>query len=152
MAKYRNEITEVGPRARMRSFFRFTEKVPLSINVAYADDAILGCERIIEACDEININGKTRDFSAPRKGKGVGVHEAPRGTNIHTLSLREDGIIDSYRIIVPTMFNIPVIDKALVGAPQEFAELVVRSYDPCLSCATHMVVVKGDKMYEGGSV
>ncbi len=150
LVKYKNEITEVGPKARMRSFFKFTEKVPLSINVAYADDAILGCERIIEACDEININGKTRMFSAPRKGRGMGVHEAPRGTNMHVLSLREDGIISDYRIVVPTMFNISVIDRALAGAPKDFAELIVRSYDPCLSCATHMVQIKEEKLSEGG--
>ncbi len=139
IAYYRNGATETGPNARMRVFFNFNCKLPLSINIAYAEDAIRGCERIIEICDALNVNGKTRNFTQPKAGRGIGVHEAPRGTNIHVLTLREDGIITDYRIIVPTMFNIPVIDNALVGAPLEFAEIIVRSYDPCLSCATHFI-------------
>lgn len=40
------------------------------------------------------------------------------------------------------MFNIPVINVALKGVPKEYAPLVVRSYDPCLSCASHMLKVE----------
>ncbi|NPA74813.1 MAG: coenzyme F420 hydrogenase subunit alpha [Euryarchaeota archaeon] len=139
IAYYRNSITETGPTARMKTYFNFHSKLPLSVNIAYIEDAIKGCERILEICEELNVRGKTRNFAQPEAGKGIGVHEAPRGTNIHVLSLRKDGIITDYRIIVPTMFNIPVIDTALIGAPASFAEIIVRSYDPCLSCATHSI-------------
>ena len=142
LAMYKNEITEVGPKARMTQFFSFRCNLPLSVNIAYMEDAIKGAERIIELCNELNTNAKTRSYGKNKKGKGIGIHEAPRGTNIHILDVREDGIILNYRIIVPTMFNIPVIDTALAGAPLEFAELIVRSYDPCLSCSTHVTVIK----------
>lgn len=146
LATYKNEITEVGPKARMTHFFSFRCNLPLSINIAYMEDALKGAQRIIDLCDELNTNAKTRSYGTHKNGKGIGVHEAPRGTNIHVLNVREDGIILNYRIIVPTMFNIPVIDTALAGTPVEFAELIVRSYDPCLSCSTHVTVIKNGKV------
>ncbi len=144
LAMYNNEITEVGPRARLKRFFRFDSRVPLAINMAYIEDALKGCDRVEELCGILNTNGETRAFFEPKSGIGIGVHEAPRGTNVHVVNLRRDGIIMDYRIIVPTMFNIPVIDAALVGAPLKFAGVIVRSYDPCLSCATHKIVVRRD--------
>ncbi len=142
---YKNTPTEVGPRARMYIFFHKSYDFPLGINLAYMDDAIKGCERIIEICDSLNVNARTRIYGQIRNGKGIGVHEAPRGTNLHLVSLREDGIIRDYRIIVPTMFNLPIMDMAIVGAPLDMVEAIIRSYDPCLSCATHVVILRDGK-------
>ena len=139
---YRNELTEVGPKARMKKFFKFSSNLPLMVNITYMEDAIKGCERIIELCDLLNVSSPTKATVSSKNGRGVGVHEAPRGTNIHVVKLRDDGIIVDYRIIVPTMFNLAVIDTALIGAPYSYAEVIVRSYDPCLSCATHVTVIK----------
>ena len=139
---YRNELAEVGPKARMKKFFKFSSNLPLMVNITYMEDAIKGCERIIELCDLLNVSSPTKATVSSKNGRGVGVHEAPRGTNIHVVKLRDDGIIVDYRIIVPTMFNLAVIDTALIGAPYSYAEVIVRSYDPCLSCATHVTVIK----------
>ena len=148
LAFYGGEVTEVGPGARMRRYHSFKEGGPLSVNIAYLQEAVKSCERMKEILDEINLKGRVRERVTPRGGKGVGVHEAPRGTNIHIAHLRDDGIILDYRIIVPTMFNIPVINVALKGAPSELAPLIVRSYDPCLSCASHMVRIEREVVEE----
>jgi len=68
---------------------------------------------------------------------GVGVHEAPRGTNIHMAKIDRRGKISYYKIIVPTAINFPVISEALRGERVEFAEFIVRAYDPCIVCASH---------------
>ena len=44
-------------------------------------------------------------------------------------------------MLVPTTWNLPTCSRGLTGAPWQIAEMVVRAYDPCVSCATHMIVV-----------
>jgi coenzyme F420 hydrogenase subunit alpha len=44
-------------------------------------------------------------------------------------------------MLVPTTWNLPTCSLALEGTPWQIAEMVIRAYDPCVSCATHMIVV-----------
>ncbi|MCP5095669.1 MAG: Ni/Fe hydrogenase subunit alpha [Chloroflexi bacterium] len=85
-------------------------------------------------------------------GKGVGACEVPRGTLFHEYTI-EDGLIVGSNCIIPTGQNLANIEldmKALVPTildrtqPQitHALEMLVRSYDPCISCSTHMLNVK----------
>ena len=47
-------------------------------------------------------------------------------------------------MLVPTTWNFATCSKALEGAPWQLAEVVMRGYDPCVSCATHMIVLDED--------
>ena len=91
---------------------------------------------------------------------GVGLYEAPRGGLSHWAVIK-DGKIDNYQCIVPTTWNAcPRDDTAGHGAfelsmmdthvadankPLEIAR-VVRSFDPCMPCATHMYNAKGEEI------
>ena len=91
---------------------------------------------------------------------GVGLYEAPRGALSHWTVIK-DGKIDNYQCLVPTTWNAcPRDDKAGHGAyesammdthvavpdkPIEIAR-VVRSFDPCMACATHMYNAKGEEV------
>ncbi|MBR5913182.1 MAG: nickel-dependent hydrogenase large subunit [Selenomonadaceae bacterium] len=91
---------------------------------------------------------------------GVGLYEAPRGGLSHWVQIK-DGVIDNYQCIVPTTWNAcPRDDKEGHGAfelsmmdthvadankPLEIAR-VVRSFDPCMACATHMYNAKGEEV------
>ena len=48
-------------------------------------------------------------------------------------------------MLVPTTWNFATCSAALKGAPWQLAEVIVRGYDPCVSCATHMIVIDEDK-------
>ena len=74
---------------------------------------------------------------------GWAANEAPRGTDVH-LARVKDGRVLSYNMLVPTTWNFATCSKALEGAPWQSAEIVVRGYDPCVSCATHMIVIDED--------
>jgi len=91
--------------------------------------------RIEEILRQIEIGEpfRTEGFMV-RKGEGVGVYEAPRGTLIHKVQVDEEGRVETYRIIVPTMFNIPLMEKT----GNEFG---IRLFDPCIPCATHCIEV-----------
>jgi uptake hydrogenase large subunit len=85
------------------------------------------------------------------QGRGFGLVEAPRGALGHWVVI-DNGAIQSYQVITPTTWNASPRDRqgargpmeeALVGTPVRDpddpleAELVVRSFDPCLVCTVH---------------
>ncbi|MDD5433802.1 MAG: Ni/Fe hydrogenase subunit alpha [Nitrospira sp.] len=87
------------------------------------------------------------------EGHGVGVVEAPRGTLYHEYGTDDKGIIRSVNCIIPTGQNLLNIEndiRAMVpaildlpkGDIEKRLEMLVRAYDPCISCSTHFLEVK----------
>jgi F420-non-reducing hydrogenase large subunit len=87
-----------------------------------------------------------------RAGSGTGIVEAPRGTLVHTYEIDQGGKATSVNLLVATQhnnfgFNDALKETAarLINGPDpdettlNKLEMVVRAYDPCLSCATHAV-------------
>lgn len=124
-------------------------------NAAQAVEMIYSIERSIEIIDELLGVGiseeKPLEVSA-RAGTGVGAVEAPRGTLYHSYSFDEAGRLTEADVITPTAQNLANIEKDLrvavenlMDEPKELLssklEMVVRAYDPCISCAVHLVEV-----------
>ena len=85
-----------------------------------------------------------------RKGHGSAAAEAPRGVLIHSYGFDERGYCTEADIITPTAINQAAIEhdllamaRAMEGAENDemrlMLEKVVRAYDPCISCAVHLV-------------
>ncbi len=85
-------------------------------------------------------------------GKGCAATEAPRGLLYHDYEVDEKGFIRSAHIMPPTAQNLARIEADLrqlvpqvIDKPQEEATLdcehLIRSYDPCISCATHFLTL-----------
>ena len=89
--------------------------------------------------------------------RGVGFHEAPRGTLSHWVVI-ENGKITNYQAVVPTTWNASPRDEkgtpgpyeaSLAGNPVADPELplemlrTVHSFDPCLACAVHTLDPEG---------
>jgi F420-non-reducing hydrogenase large subunit len=84
-----------------------------------------------------------------RAGIGIGVIEAPRGTLVHRYTLDEAGYAIGINLVVATQHNnhainmtlksmAPIIVQGQAAEPVlNRLEMIVRAYDPCLSCATH---------------
>ncbi len=116
------------------------------------------CQKAYKWLDELEVGGKPRNtYEIPMEGKGMGLTEAPRGALGHWIVVK-DQKIDNYQCVVPTTwFCGPTDDKgvkgpveqALIGTPIKDinnpieAARVVRSFDPCIACAVH--VVEGDR-------
>jgi coenzyme F420-reducing hydrogenase alpha subunit len=86
----------------------------------------------------------------PRAGVGCHATEAPRGLLYHRYRLGDDGLVAEATIIPPTSQNQAMIERDLVSMlPDVLAlddasvigrcEQLIRSYDPCISCATHFL-------------
>ncbi len=84
--------------------------------------------------------------------EGVGIAEAPRGTLIHHYKVDPNGMITKVNMIIATEHNNLAYNKAVTQVAKKYVnaekleegmlnrvESVIRSFDPCLSCATHMV-------------
>ena len=99
-------------------------------------------------------------FEVPAESEGMGLAEAPRGALGHWISIKNHKIAN-YQAVVPTTWNGGPRDdngnpgpfeQALEGTkvkdPDNPFELVriVRSFDPCLACAIHIVNAKGTEM------
>ncbi len=134
-------------------------------------DAQLNAELSRFFFDQLVANLKTGDSQVanmekwdpstwPSKSKGVGLYEAPRGALSHWVQI-DGSKIDNYQCIVPTTWNAcPRDDKAGHGAyelammdtkvkhPDKPLEIVkvIRSFDPCMACATHIYNTKGETL------
>ena len=87
----------------------------------------------------------------PRAGTGFGCTEAPRGTLWHRYDFDADGKVTRARIVPPTSQNQARIEADLRQALQAYGlehgdaalrqrgEMIIRNYDPCISCATHFL-------------
>jgi sulfhydrogenase subunit alpha len=92
----------------------------------------------------------------PREGVAAWATEAPRGLLFHRYELDAEGIVRSAQIVPPTSQNQAAIEHdlelfapAVVDLPHEVATLrleqLIRSYDPCISCATHFLDLTIDR-------
>lgn len=90
----------------------------------------------------------------PQAGIGYGATEAPRGLLWHRYELGAQGRVLSARIVPPTSQNQARIEEDLQASLRALglersdaelrqrAEMVIRNYDPCISCATHFLKLK----------
>ena len=95
-------------------------------------------------------------FPSQKDGEGVGAVEAPRGTLYHYYKMK-DGLVDKANLIIPTGQSLEDVERYMRKAVETMldreaadddirlqAEMIARSYDPCISCSTHMVQLKRD--------
>jgi len=89
----------------------------------------------------------------PKAGRGVGIVEAPRGSLIHDYTYDKNGKITKANLIIPTNMNYANVEKdleALIPSIIEktedqirfSCEMLIRAYDPCISCSTHFLNVE----------
>jgi coenzyme F420-reducing hydrogenase alpha subunit len=83
-----------------------------------------------------------------KSGRGVGVVEVPRGLLVHDYTLNSKGYCTKANCIIPTNQNhaniqldmeklVPEILDRPVKEIELTLEMLVRAYDPCISCSTH---------------
>ncbi|MDY2744746.1 MAG: nickel-dependent hydrogenase large subunit, partial [Methanosphaera sp.] len=131
------------PRARANKYRKFKEVGVKAQHIARAQEMINSAQKIIELVDKLDTSAQVMakyDLNGTDR-LGIGVIEGPRGTNIHTAKVSPEGYISDYNAIVPTTWNIPTMGIATEGFHYKYGPHVIRAYDPCLSCATHMVIV-----------
>jgi coenzyme F420 hydrogenase subunit alpha len=143
---YDGQPVEVGPRARMVQFKNYDHKGAMGLNIAREMEYPDCLYTMLDAIDALDCNGSVIADDIPQGDGSLGwnANEAPRGTDVHLAKVK-DGRVQMYNLLVPTTWNFPTCSRALEGAPWQLAEVIMRAYDPCVSCATHMLVVDENK-------
>ena len=128
----------------MNNFAQFIEIIHC------VDDSIRLLEDLLE-------KGLDQDASIvevkPKEGRGVGIVEAPRGLLIHDYTYDDKGKIQKANLIIPTNMNYANIEKdmeaylpSIIDKSEDEIrlnmEMLIRAYDPCISCSTHFLRVK----------
>ncbi|MBP7410688.1 MAG: Ni/Fe hydrogenase subunit alpha [Methanoculleus sp.] len=137
-----------------RERFGTVTQAALAYHLARYIEFIASCERARDLLSDPGITGS--DIRTPAgkvvNRRGVGIIEAPRGTLIHDYTVDEAGIIERCNLIVATCQNNYAIDRgvedmarrvvengALTQGAANRIEMIIRAYDPCISCATHAI-------------
>lgn len=122
--------------------------VTLMHHYARLIELIYVCEKAKALVNSDVILGPTHTEVRNKPGPAIGHVEAPRGTLIHDYDVDEQGIMRHVNLIVATQQNYAAINETIRQAAEHYitgsdddvlnwVEFAVRSYDPCLSCATH---------------
>ncbi len=130
---------------------------PFHNNTAQLVEIVHCVESAIELIDRLLTRGVAIEPLVPpsRFGRGAGASEVPRGVLFHEYALDEKGRIEDANLIIPTGQNLANIEadmRAMVvqlldqGLSKEEVtlrlEMLVRAYDPCISCSTHLLDVE----------
>jgi sulfhydrogenase subunit alpha len=128
---------------------------PYLNSVAQVVESVQVIEHGLQLLDEVLTAGvKPEPVKVqPKAGEGVGCVEAPRGILFHRYAFDDKGFCTKANICIPTGQNHANIQKDFEAfAPQIIdrdqdeirllLEMLVRSYDPCISCSTHYLNVE----------
>ena len=128
---------------------------PFHNNTAQLIETLHCYEDAMRVLDDLMLRkGYVHRMKEPRKyGRGVGATEVPRGTLFHDYTIDAEGRIKEANCIIPTGQNLANIEADMYkvvgdmagGEPAEIQhrlEMLVRAYDPCISCATHFLEVQ----------
>ena len=128
---------------------------PLLNNLAQAIEMVWALEHMPETVERIAaLDDPVRAEPSRDTGSGTGAVEAPRGVLYHHYDVR-DGLIEAADIITPTAQNLDDIEVHMRACAERMLEdgksdaellpaleMVARAYDPCISCATHLVKLR----------
>jgi coenzyme F420-reducing hydrogenase alpha subunit len=122
-----------------------------------AVEAIFALDEAMRIIDAYTPPARPAAEVASRAGVGAGCTEAPRGLLYHRYATDAAGTLLDAKIVPPTSQNQRTIEediarmgKALTELPlaeaRTLAERAIRNYDPCISCATHFVDLRFERV------
>ncbi|MHC4770820.1 MAG: Ni/Fe hydrogenase subunit alpha [Planctomycetota bacterium] len=158
LARFKNQAEFLSPLAKQvaEMFALTTDNMnPYMNNVAQLAEAAHVVEASLEIIDMLLTKGTKFEKVdvTPKAGRGYAAIEAPRGILFHAYEFDKNGECVWGNCCIPTNQNHANIQKdfeKLVpqymdegqDALRQKMEMLVRAYDPCVSCSTHMLNVE----------
>lgn len=123
---------------------------------ARAIELLHACAEARDIIDGYHQPAEPRVTWTSRPGRAAWATEAPRGLLFHRYELDDHGFVSAAQIVPPTSQNQAAIEADLAAfapsvldLPHEVATLrleqLIRSYDPCISCATHFLDLRVER-------
>ncbi len=159
LARFNNNFDQLHPRAKEAAAKLGLRPIctnPFLNSAAQAVEMVHCVEDSIAIIDELLTRGIQPEAPPAvdvRAGEGVGSCDVPRGILFHNYVYDENGICTEANCVIPTnqnMANLNADMQALLpqilDRPQEeirlMLEMLVRAYDPCISCSAHFLRVE----------
>ena len=138
-----------------QAFMALTQGRPNNITLAYhwarMIETLHSVEKIRELLHDADLQGSDLLTTGQRRGEGMAILEAPRGTLFHHYRVNERDEVTMANLIVSTTSNNEPMNRAVRRVAEQHlagkkeltdgllnhVEVAIRAYDPCLSCATH---------------
>lgn len=162
--RYDGQPMEVGPLARMlvtqdKGFMDLVTKIgawPSAVarHAARAYECKMVAEAMLDWVGQLKPGQPVcNEKPVPQSARGMGLVEAARGALGHFVEV-ENQKVKRYQCVVPTTWNCSPrddkgvkgpVEQALIGAPVPDPKnplnvvRIVRSFDPCLACAVHLI-------------
>jgi sulfhydrogenase subunit alpha len=158
LSRFKLNHAFLNPRARSAALaLRLSPMTtnPYLNTVAQVVEIVHAVEESLLLVDRLLAHGITPEPPVPParlSGTGVGACEAPRGVLFHCYEIEEGRIVRA-DCVIPTGQNLANLEadmRSLVPTllhlpPQQIRfglEMLVRAYDPCISCSTHLVELR----------
>lgn len=162
LARLNNNYDQLTPMAKeiseMFDLKPITHK-PFMNNIAQLVEVVHSIEDSMGIVDELLDRGleAQEPYHQPdvdvKAGRGIGAVEAPRGLLVHDYTYDDEGNCTEANAVIPTNQNHGNIQKdmekmvpKMLDEPEEDIEhnleMLVRAYDPCISCSAHYLDVE----------
>lgn len=152
--RYNNMPYEVGPLARQWLSGEYNNGISMMDRTIAR---VLEARKIAEIIGVLLENlipgvAVQKEYAVPNSSEGAGLIDTTRGALGHWLKI-DNGILSFYQVITPSVWNLSTrgnnnmrgtAEQALINTtihnPDTPVELgrIIRSFDPCVSCATHV--------------
>ncbi|MFN3076452.1 MAG: Ni/Fe hydrogenase subunit alpha [Alphaproteobacteria bacterium] len=159
LARVNNNFDQLHPRAREVAWdlgLRVPCFNPYMNNVAQVVEIVHCLHNSLAMMETVLNNGLVEEdlTVVPREGRGYGAVEVPRGILFHEYAFDAEGACCDANAVIPTSQNVNNIEqdmKAFVPlmllkmTRDELAlhmEMLLRAYDPCISCSVHCLKVE----------
>ena len=154
LARFNLNFDQLSPAAQAAALAVGLQPVcanPFKSIVVRSVELVHACREALDLVDSYG-TGSPAENVRPYATTGTGCIEAPRGLCWHRYRLDDTGDVLDARIIPPTTQNLKVIEEDLQAFAEAYRDLpphglrwkceqLVRSYDPCISCACHRITV-----------
>ncbi len=159
LARFNNSHDQLRPFAKQVAeklgltapcFNPYMNTVAQVVEVANCIDNTI---ELIDTLLDEGLKNEKPNQTPTRYGRGYGITEVPRGILFHDYTYNRQGIIEKANCIIPTGQNLANIDDDMKKLVPEIIdeskeqithklEMLVRAYDPCISCSVHMLDVE----------
>jgi coenzyme F420-reducing hydrogenase alpha subunit len=154
--KAKNLAGELGMKGKVCNPFLNTA-AQLIESVHCLEDSITILEKFkkdgLDESEAITVGLNENNNIKVKAGNGVAAVEVPRGILFHNYEVDDKGKIINANCIIPTSQNINSIEqdmksyvpKIVKNTDEEIElllEMLVRAYDPCISCSAHFLDIK----------
>ncbi len=158
LARFNNNFSQLGDSTKgLAEKFGLKQGCcnPYMNTIAQLVECVEIAESSLRIIDELLTNGIAAEKISvkPQAGEGTAAIEAPRGILFHRYEFDDKGNCVTANLCIPTNQNhaniqmdfeklVPEIIEQGQDAVRHKLEMLVRAYDPCVSCSTHMLDVQ----------